>query len=171
MKIYEKDSIKFEYKEFLNEAEYTALIKNCLEAYVLGLDSNEGRLEDGIINFRFNPISMERYFYRALCTICIDKLDDKLFDTIFQNGIHEELKDEIINANSAYFLIKDIANKMSALENILDINIQKIIDKIPNSDFLKNLPEEFNKIVNQLTQHNELINSSKKDFEEQHKDE
>ena len=142
-KKYADKELKFEYKTFLSEAEYAALIQVGLDSFIYGLNSDEGRIEDGIPFYRFNPISMEREYFRTLCFICIKDIDAELFDKIFNKGIHVILKNTITNADDAYNLLKTSADKLGGLENILDVNLKALVDKlgdkIPNKDVLENL--------------------------------
>ena len=83
MKEYNKDGIKFNYKENLTEEDFITLIKSYIEIFNNGLD---GEI-DNIVGLHKNPILAERSFNMNLGNLCIENFDAELHTKIFNKGI------------------------------------------------------------------------------------
>lgn len=153
-KKYEKNGIKFEYKDYLTEEDFEILIKEGVDAFINGQRTNdESRLVDNIEGFNYNVINGENRFYRALCIICIKDYTNELFETIFNNQLYDELIPLIKNASLAYNLYKQICDKYINVGNIIEKKINELMRMIPDKEVLEksmeSIPKEWNKVQKQ----------------------
>ena len=143
MKEYNKDGIKFNYKEYLDESDFTTIIKSYLKVYNDGLDENL----DGIEGFHKNPIIAERTFYINIGSLCVENFNLELHNKLFENGIYKFLIENIINAKDAYNLAKEIAKKVDSVDELAYSFFNKIIKLIPSDTNIKDLMDTWNKVL------------------------
>ena len=99
MKEYNKDGIKFNYKESLTEEDFITLIKSYIEIFNNGLD---GEI-DNIVGLHKNPILADRSFNMNLGNLCIENFDAELHTKIFNKGIYNFLREDIIEQDTYQF--------------------------------------------------------------------
>lgn len=154
MKKIEKNELIIEFDDKLSPSEVIAIVKVAIDEFIEGKDYLGG--------YRFNPISAEIEFYRALCQLKIKGFDMNLFSGIYENGIHKELLNTIENADDAYKIFKETMEKISSTSNIIDINIQALIkmieEKVPDQKSLS-------KIINNLGKQFKILQENKKEEE------
>ena len=154
MKKIEKNELIIEFDDKLSPSEVIAIVKVAIDEFIDGKDFLGG--------YRFNPISAEIEFYRALCQLKVKDFDMTLFSGIYENGIHKELLNTIENANDAYNMFKETMNRLSSASNIIDVNIQAFIklieEKTPDQKSL-------NKIITNLGKQLKLAKENSKEEE------
>lgn len=150
MKEYNKDGIKFNYKESLTEEDFITLIKSYIEIFNNGLD---GEI-DNIVGLHKNPILAERSFNMNLGNLCIENFDAELHTKIFNKGIYNFLREDIINVKEAYKLAREVCEKIDSVDELIYQFLNQIINLIPSKvdieklkETWKNVSEEYSKIT------------------------
>jgi hypothetical protein len=162
MKTYNENGLNFEYKDYLTQAEYNALIKVSIDDLIYGVSDIEG--------YRYDILGADNAFFKSLCSICITDCNDELFEKVFNNGTHRDLLILIKNAQDAYDMFWNMIDKIDSIENIIDINLQNIIkligEKIPDGTSMeklaKKLPKEWQKV---LEEHQNIVHPIKNEDE------
>jgi hypothetical protein len=142
MKEYNKDGIKFNYKKNLTEEDFITLIKSYIEIFNNGLD---GEI-DNIVGLHKNPILAERSFNMNLGNLCIENFDAELHTKLFNNGIYNFLKEDIINVKEAHNLAKEICQRVDSVDELVYQFLNKIIDLIPSELDIKKLQDSWGKV-------------------------
>lgn len=142
MKEYNKDGIKFNYKENLDETEFTTIIKAYLKVYNFGLDEKL----DMIDGLHKNPILAERTFFINLGNLCIENFDLDLHKKLFEHGIYKFLIEDIINAKDAYYLAKEVSKRVDSADELIYSFLNKIIELIPDEGDINKLKETWDKV-------------------------
>ena len=142
MKEYNKDGIKFNYKENLTEEDFITLIKSYIEIFNNGLD---GEI-DNIVGLHKNPILAERSFNMNLGNLCIENFNAELHTKIFNKGIYNFLREDIINAKEAYKLAREVCQRVDSVDELVYQFLNKIIDLIPSELDIKKLQDSWGKV-------------------------
>lgn len=142
MKEYNKDGIKFNYKENLDEDDFITVIKAYLEVYNNGLDNSK----DDIVGLHKNPILAERTFNMNLGNFCVENFNAELHEKIFNAGLYSFLREDIKNAKEAYNLAKEISKRVDSVDEVVYSFLNKITDLIPSDTNLNELMETWNKV-------------------------
>ena len=142
MKEYNKDGIKFNYKESLTEEDFITLIKSYIEIFNNGLD---GEI-DNIVGLHKNPILAERSFNMNLGNLCIENFNAELHTKIFNKGIYNFLREDIINAKEAYKLAREVCQRVDSVDELVYQFLNKIIDLIPSELDIKKLQDSWGKV-------------------------
>ena len=142
MKEYNKDGIKFNYKESLTEEDFITLIKSYIEIFNNGLD---GEI-DNIVGLHKNPILAERSFNMNLGNLCIENFNAELHTKIFNKGIYNFLREDIINAKEAYKLAREVCEKIDSVDELIYQFLNQIINLIPSELDIKKLQDSWGKV-------------------------
>lgn len=138
-------------KDYLTNGEVNYIVVNVLELY---------NTSDDIKDYSFSPLSMYTNFYSLLFELCIEDYiqgDADSYNKYYNLGAQYELMKIVVNAQEAYNILIDTANKMSSVAGVLDKGITNIVkflnEKIPDQKTMmklaNKLPKEWQKAVNE----------------------
>lgn len=150
MKEYKNGEIEFKYKENLDEQDFIKLVKSYVEIFNNGLDGDLDKIE----GLHKNPLLAERAFNMNLGNLCIENFDVELHTKLFNNGIYNFLKEDIINVKEAHNLAKEICQRVDSVDELVYQFLNKIINLIPSEvdveklkETWKNVSTEYSKIT------------------------
>lgn len=129
MKEYNKDGIKFNYRGYLTEEE----VKNIVRTYLSILTDTTGDYNDMLGFTDLNILSAELAFDRIIGIICIENFTDELYEELFNHGVFDFLRVNIINADKAYILATEISQKADSFISIAksllpeNINVEELM--------------------------------------------
>lgn len=133
-------------KDFLTRSESGAIIETCVE----NLKENPGNIE----GLMYDYLGVEEYFINCLGLICIEDFTDDLKEQIYNNGLEDEVIYEITNAEKTLSNLWNVLDLMYSNENILNSNLKKLIDKLPDKiemdEILDKLPQEWREVVGEF---------------------
>lgn len=142
MKEYKNGEIEFKYKENLDEQDFIKLVKSYVEIFNNGLDGDLDEIE----GLHKNPLLAERAFNMNLGNLCIENFDVELHTKLFNNGIYNFLKEDIINVKEAHNLAKEICQRVDSVDELVYQFLNKIIDLIPSELDIKKLQDSWGKV-------------------------
>lgn len=142
MKEYKNGEIEFKYKENLDEQDFIKLVKSYVEIFNNGLDGDLDEIE----GLHKNPLLAERAFNMNLGNLCIENFDVELHTKLFNNGIYNFLKEDIINVKEAYNLAKEICKRVDSVDELIYQFLNKIINLIPSEVDVEKLKETWENV-------------------------
>lgn len=148
MKEYKNGEIEFKYKENLDEQDFIKLVKSYVEIFNNGLDGDLDEIE----GLHKNPLLAERAFNMNLGNLCIENFDVELHTKLFNNGIYNFLKEDIINVKEAHDLAKEICQRVDSVDELVYQFLDKIIDLIPSELDIKKLQDSWGKVSSEYAQ-------------------
>lgn len=148
MKEYKNGEIEFKYKENLDEQDFIKLVKSYVEIFNNGLDGDLDEIE----GLHKNPLLAERAFNMNLGNLCIENFDVELHTKLFNNGIYNFLKEDIINVKEAHDLAKEICQRVDSVDELVYQFLNKIIDLIPSELDIKKLQDSWGKVSSEYAQ-------------------
>lgn len=157
------DGYKYEVKDYLDNSDFRAIIKDSIECFVKGQFINDKeRLGDDIEGYIGNPACFYDEFCRALGALCIEDFNNDLHEKIFELGMYETLISEIKNARIAYNIANQNIDRYFTLSNTLSQVLNNIVNRIPDEgklqELVKDLPENWNKV---FEEYQSIITSKK----------
>lgn len=142
MKEYKNGEIEFKYKENLDEQDFIKLVKSYVEIFNNGLDGDLDEIE----GLHKNPLLAERAFNMNLGNLCIENFDVELHTKLFNNGIYNFLREDIINVKEAYNLAKEICKRVDSVDELIYQFLNKIINLIPSKVDVEKLKETWGNV-------------------------
>ena len=89
-----------------------------------------------------------------LGNLCIENFNAELHTKIFNKGIYNFLREDIINAKEAYKLAREVCEKIDSVDELIYQFLNQIINLIPSKvdieklkETWKNVSEEYSKIT------------------------